>query len=353
LTSDHVWIGYIAQSPGPATEFKDGRTYTNQGPDMTYSCGGQLFYCDFFGNIRSTGSNKSETVDQYKSRLSDENLTKYPNAYASDANKLLFLNSRTPLLTMNGDGTFHELSPDILNPQPLGIPTEFLSTEEIKVTLQSLDEPSAMPMTEAYLNGLADGVGSVGDMIVHPINTINDVGNAIIHYDDTYNAFNNLINDYAAAIRNGDGQKVAYQTGNFLGMLAGGEAAGGAASRLGQAGKAAWLGRANGLSQEMINLTESNITSNGKTVLGHWPEYIDKAKGMNASYFDLGNAWEPNTGPLANKYFLDVISNRGDQIFLSVPKFQIRAGSQLVDEINYLTGEKGYIWINQWSLIKK
>ena len=109
------------------------------------------------------------------------------------------------------------------------------------------------------------------------------------------------------------------------------------------------LGRNRGL----INLTESNITSNSKTVLGHWPEYIDKAKGMNASYFDLGNEWEPNTGPIANKYFLDLISNRGDQIYLSLPKMQIRTGSQLVDEINYLTGEKGYFWINQWSLIKK
>ena len=148
----------------------------------------------------------------------------------------------------------------------------------------------------------------------------------LLNQGDTYIAFNNLANDYFATIRNGDGQKFAYYTGNILGAFAGGEMAGGAASRLSQAG---------GVSQKMINLTESNITSNGKTVLGHWPEYIDKAKGMNASYFDLGNAWEANSGPIANKYFLDIISNRGDQIFLSVPKMQIRAGSQLVDEINY------------------
>ncbi|MDD4970330.1 MAG: hypothetical protein PHT07_12970 [Paludibacter sp.] len=100
-----------------------------------------------------------------------------------------------------------------------------------------------MSMPGACLNGLADGLGSVGDMVLHPVNTLNDMGNAFLNLGDTYTAFNNLANDYFATIRNGDGKKFAYYTGNFLGVLAGGEMTGGAASRLGQAGKTAFLAR--------------------------------------------------------------------------------------------------------------
>ena len=80
-------------------------------------------------------------------------------------------------------------------------------------------------------------------MILNPVNSLNVMGNALLNLGDTYNAFNNLANDYFGAIKNGDGQKVAYYTGNFLGIMAGGEVAGGAASRLSQAGRTAFMAR--------------------------------------------------------------------------------------------------------------
>ena len=77
---------------------------------------------------------------------------------------------------------------------------------------------------------------------------------------------------------------------------------------------------------------------------------------MNASYFDVGNTWELMSKEerwSANTRFLDIIADKGDQVYLSVSRQNIRSGSYLVDEINYLIKEKGYQWINQWSLVKK
>jgi hypothetical protein len=49
-------------------------------------------------------------------------------------------------------------------------------------------------------------------------------------------------------------------------------------------------GAARGVSPQVKNLAEANITKNGDTVLGHWG-YINKARAKGASYFDIGNAW--------------------------------------------------------------
>ena len=129
---------------------------------------------------------------------------------------------------------------------PLAIP-EFKGfvISDIKIeAMPGIDlETSTMPMTSAYLNGLSDGVNSVGNMILDPVNTLNGMGNAILNLGETYNAFNNLANDYFTTIRNGDGQKFAYYTGNIIGVFAGGEVAGGAASRLSQAGETAFMAR--------------------------------------------------------------------------------------------------------------
>jgi RHS repeat-associated protein len=106
-------------------------------------------------------------------------------------------------------------------------------------------------------------------------------------------------------------------------------------------------------------LAEMNINNSGRTVLGHYEPnggYISKAQKMNASYFDIGDIWnqmDKEERWAANTHFLDVIAGKGDQVYLSVPKQNIRPGSYLVDEINYLTKEKGYQWINQWSLVIK
>jgi len=37
-------------------------------------------------------------------------------------------------------------------------------------------------------------------------------------------------------------------------------------------------------------------------------------------------------------------------VLLSTPKGEIGGTGALADEIAYLTGEKGYVWVNQWSL---
>jgi hypothetical protein len=108
------------------------------------------------------------------------------------------------------------------------------------------------------------------------------------------------------------------------------------------------------LSPATQQLAEANITNSGKTVLGHFPGYIDKAKARGASYFDIGNAWDSLTDAerwAANAHFLDKIAEQGDQVLLSLPKSQIREGSYLAKEIKYLIS-KGYRWINQWTLGK-
>ncbi|MBF0386173.1 MAG: hypothetical protein HQL27_09955 [Candidatus Omnitrophica bacterium] len=110
------------------------------------------------------------------------------------------------------------------------------------------------------------------------------------------------------------------------------------------------------VANDITKLAVKNIKNTDKTVLGHFPDYINKAKRMNASYFDIGKEWNQlnKSGRKAvNKKFLDIIADKGDQIYLSNPKKTVKEGSALADELEYLTTEKGYQWINQWSLMKK
>ncbi len=113
------------------------------------------------------------------------------------------------------------------------------------------------------------------------------------------------------------------------------------------------LGDADTLAPEIKRLAEANITDSGETVLGHFPGYITKANTKGASYFDIGSAWNdltPEQRWAANTHFLDKIASKGDTVNLSLPKGEIRSGSYLSKEINYLTSQKGYKWVNQWSL---
>ena len=92
----------------------------------------------------------------------------------------------------------------------------------------------------------------------------------------------------------------------------------------------------------------------GEAVLGHFPGYLQKAEAKGASFFDLGDAWDSMTDAqrlAANQNFLDTVAAKGDQIFLSVPKRDIRPDSWLEWETDYLTESLGYQWINQWSLV--
>lgn len=80
---------------------------------------------------------------------------------------------------------------------------------------------------------------------------------------------------------------------------------------------------------------------------------IDKANSKGASFFDIGNAWDdltPDQRWAANTNFLDRIAASGDTVNLSLPKGQITPNSYLAREMDYLTQQKGYTWVNQWSL---
>jgi hypothetical protein len=117
------------------------------------------------------------------------------------------------------------------------------------------------------------------------------------------------------------------------------------------------LGRAaahsEGLSSGLKQLAEAHITETGDTVLGRYPGYIAKAQARDASYFDIGDAWNslsPAERTGANNHFLDVIADRGDRVLLSTVKREIGNRGALPDEIKYLTRQRGYSWVNQWSL---
>jgi hypothetical protein len=97
-------------------------------------------------------------------------------------------------------------------------------------------------------------------------------------------------------------------------------------------------------------------SKNGLAVLGHFPQYLAKAKALGASRFNIGNLWNrlsPATRTAMNMRFLDKIASMRQKVLLSVPKQQIRAGSALEGEINYLVNNLGYRWLNQWSLVPK
>ena len=80
--------------------------------------------------------------------------------------------------------------------------------------------------------------------------------------------------------------------------------------------------------------------------------YIDKAKRLGASYFDLGDDWyklTPDQQWEANTHFLDEVIRRGERVILNVPSREYRRDSILSDEIEHLL-RNGYKWLNGWSL---
>ena len=82
----------------------------------------------------------------------------------------------------------------------------------------------------------------------------------------------------------------------------------------------------------------------GKTVLGH-RGYLEKAKELGANSFDIPfDVWDGMTEAQqwgANKKFLDLLIKRGDEVILSTPANQARAGSFFARELEYL-GSQGY-----------
>ncbi len=97
------------------------------------------------------------------------------------------------------------------------------------------------------------------------------------------------------------------------------------------------------LSGAIRKLAEQNIRNSGKSVLGPFSplevNYINKADVKNASYFDIGKAWNKlnaNERWAANQHFLDIVADSGDQVYLSIPKGKIRPDSYLKLEIDHL-----------------
>lgn len=84
---------------------------------------------------------------------------------------------------------------------------------------------------------------------------------------------------------------------------------------------------------------------NGRqVVIGHYPEYINKAKQIGANYFDMGSAWTPEAGRAANLKFLDNAIMNGNEIILSTPLKDVVEDSSLEMEINYFFSQQaGYL----------
>ena len=84
----------------------------------------------------------------------------------------------------------------------------------------------------------------------------------------------------------------------------------------------------------------------GITVLGHYPEYVNMANASGASYFNVPtaewNAMSQSEQWSMNQKFLDDAITRGDQFQLATPLDQVRPGSFLERELEYLEG-KGYV----------
>jgi hypothetical protein len=89
----------------------------------------------------------------------------------------------------------------------------------------------------------------------------------------------------------------------------------------------------------------------GRTVIGEFPEYIQKANEKRARYFDSRPYDNEAVRWAANRQFLDTISSAGDQVYVSTPKPAVGRESSLAREVEYLTEQRGYRWINQWSLV--
>jgi len=83
----------------------------------------------------------------------------------------------------------------------------------------------------------------------------------------------------------------------------------------------------------------------GRTVLGHYPAYVEKAAELGARRFNVPtNIWNkmsPAQQWAANQKFLDRMIARGDQVILATPANAARAGSFFARELQYLKSQ-GY-----------
>lgn len=99
------------------------------------------------------------------------------------------------------------------------------------------------------------------------------------------------------------------------------------------------------MSPELRALSEQHLSGSGETVLGPYspadggPSYIEVAQQHEASYFDIGDAWNAATPAerlAANQHVLDIAIANRDTITLSVPARMIPEDSYTAAEIRYL-----------------
>ena len=84
----------------------------------------------------------------------------------------------------------------------------------------------------------------------------------------------------------------------------------------------------------------------GKTVLGHYPEYKELAESLGARRFNIPpTVWEKMSETerwAANQKFIDRMISRGDDILLATPLDQVKPNTYFVRELEYL-GSRGYV----------
>jgi len=97
----------------------------------------------------------------------------------------------------------------------------------------------------------------------------------------------------------------------------------------------------------IFKLIEDGIKSTGVAVLGKYPDYITKAKELNASVFTLGNKFEELQSDgydpwKANLYYLDRIADLRQKIVIELGSKKL--DGILANEVKYLTEKRGYKW---------
>jgi hypothetical protein len=121
------------------------------------------------------------------------------------------------------------------------------------------------------------------------------------------------------------------------------------AGDMGMMGKAvSWLGRGG---------AASAVAGTTARVLGHHPEYLQVGEAIGAKVFDIPpKAWRAMSEAAqwaANRKFLARGISEGAEFVMATPRSDIRAGSDLAEEVQYLL-KRGYEWAEDGlSLIPK
>jgi len=84
--------------------------------------------------------------------------------------------------------------------------------------------------------------------------------------------------------------------------------------------------------------------------------YTKIAKDNGASFYNIDteiyNSLSREEKAAANTYFLDYVSKNGDKVILNVSKDEIKDGSALQKEVQYLINQNGYTWKDNYTLEK-